>query len=115
MTRNRWPVRMEPTIPTLTDDGGLTIDLQPPAVAPAPVVEGTVTLGQRLILAKPAWWLFDLRGASSPYRDDAGRLVVDVAYEAEWYRVGKDGRRAKTQTIPARMLYVERPRVEVTG
>lgn len=105
----KWPVRTEPTKVVVDDKGRLVIHVEPPpTVAPVPLTEDTRTVGERLVLLRKVAWFFDLRGTSNPYVKD-GRLVVDVALEADWYAAGKDPEKAVSETMPAQVMFLERP------
>lgn len=51
--------------------------------------------------------MFDVRAVSEPYRDERGRLVVDVVAE-EAFCVGQT---VEPTTLNAEIVFVERPRV----
>lgn len=99
----------EPVYPEVASNGDLVVPIRPPRAREAVAVaeyEGSVS-GQRVVVLQPSKWVFDLRAVSERYEDNRGRQVVDVAQEADYYRVG--GTAAAHTTLNASIVFVERP------
>ena len=98
----------EPVYPEVASNGDLVVPVRPPETREAVAVseyDGPV-LGHRVVVLQPAAWVFDLRAVSDRYEDPAGRQVVDVAQEADFYL---DGAKAAHATLNASLVFVERP------
>jgi len=99
----------EPVYPEVAANGDLVVPVRPPEARLSVAVadyDGLVT-GQRVVVLQPSEWVFDLRAISEPYKDERGRVVVDVATEVDYYR---DGLCAPSTVINAAIVFVERPR-----
>jgi hypothetical protein len=101
-------MRTEPVYPEVASDGSLVVFVRPPEAREAVAVAdytGPVR-GERVVVLQKTEWLFDMRATTDAYRDDTGRLVVDVLREDAWYLVSD----AEAVTINAMIVFVERPR-----
>lgn len=99
----------EPVYPEVASNGDLVVPVRPPEARRAVSVfdyPGAIK-GERVVVLQPAVWVFDLRAVSERYQDALGRVVVDVAHEADYYRAGD---RALFSTLNATLVFVERPR-----
>jgi hypothetical protein len=95
-------------------DGRIVVPIGPPRTrAATPVVEGTPTLGQRIVWCRPDGWYFDLRATSDPHiRPSDGRLVVDLVDEVDWYASRLNGSALQPIEVPASTAFVERANPE---
>lgn len=98
----------EPVYPEVAPNGALVVPVRPPAAREAVAVadyDGPVQ-GQRVVVLQATEWVFDLRAVSGAYRDDRGRLVVDVASERGFYLQAAPA----STTLNAEIVFIERPR-----
>lgn len=82
----------------------------PPPRTPVPVDQADQLItGQRVVWQSPKGWHFDIRAVSEPY-EVAGRLMVDIAPEADWYLTQAEGGRPPRLAAYAHTVFLERPR-----
>jgi len=58
----------------------------PPARQARPAEEEPSLTGKRVILSTPEGFIYDMRAVSRIYRDDAGREVVDIVTDEDYFR-----------------------------
>lgn len=80
----------------------------PPTRPPRRVVEGMALRWKRVILHEPTQWVYDVRAAGNPHRDDDGELCVPVMTEQDYYRYRfVEGFVPEVVTYPANLVWVE--------
>lgn len=87
-------------------EGRVTLEA-PPVRHPVAAAEMPRLTGQRMVLLASDGYHRELRAISEPYRDERGRVRVNVCPERDWYAWVLTGRTPEPRPCPLEALWAE--------